>query len=325
MIKRKNLFLILRIFISAGAICMLLFMARNELGKIHSLIVNLNKAFFIASFILFVIISFLVAFRFKLLLKVQNTFLSLKESAKLTFIGYFFNNFLPSSIGGDLARGYYAFKATNKKLSSFTTIFVDRLVGITAMVFFMVVAFIFIQDAREDRIALSLAVIVISLVVFMLVFLLNRSFAKSLSFMFRFFTSFKIRDKLATVYNSINKYKDSKKLLLEAFAISFLIQLLVVLIFFVLSKSINTELPLSFKDLFWVVPLSAIVSMLPSINGIGVREGAFVYFLRRIINPEIAISISLLYLGLTIFVSLIGGVVYIFMKANKGKEYKMEV
>ncbi len=301
---------------------MLLFMARNELGKIYNLIVNLNKAFFTVSFILFLIISFLVSFRFKLLLKVQNIFLSLKESAKLTFIGYFFNNFLPSSLGGDLARGYYAFKSTNKKLSSFTTIFVDRLVGVTAMVFLMGIAFIFIQDARENKVALSLAIIVISLVLFALLFLLNRSLAKKLSFMLRFFIPFKLNEKLRPIYNSINKYKDSKKLLLEALVISFLVQLLVVLIFFVLSKSINMKLPLGFKDLFWVVPLSSIVSMLPSINGIGVREGAFVYFLRRIVNPEIAISISLLFLGLTIFVSLIGGVVYIFMKTNKGKEYK---
>jgi uncharacterized protein (TIRG00374 family) len=297
-------------------------MARNELGKIYNLIVNLNKAFFTVSFILFLIISFLVSFRFKLLLKVQNIFLSLKESAKLTFIGYFFNNFLPSSLGGDLARGYYAFKSTNKKLSSFTTIFVDRLVGVTAMVFLMGIAFIFIQDARENKVALSLAIIVISLVLFALLFLLNRSLAKKLSFMLRFFIPFKLNEKLRPIYNSINKYKDSKKLLLEALVISFLVQLLVVLIFFVLSKSINMKLPLGFKDLFWVVPLSSIVSMLPSINGIGVREGAFVYFLRRIVNPEIAISISLLFLGLTIFVSLIGGVVYIFMKTNKGKEYK---
>ncbi|MBM3252703.1 MAG: flippase-like domain-containing protein [Candidatus Omnitrophica bacterium] len=317
MLKRGHLFLIIRIAVSISAICILLFVMREEMGKIFSLIVNLKKTFFIVSFILFILISILVSLRFKLLLKVQDISLSLIEVTRLTFIGYFFNNFFPSSIGGDLAKGYYASKSTNKKLSSFTTVFVDRLIGITSLVFFMFTAIVFIKDARDDRIALSLAGVVIFLVSFMMVFLFNRDFARRFSFILKFLGPFKLNEKLKKIYESINSYKNYRRILLKAFLVSFLIQILIVLIFLMLGKSIDKNLQIGFKDLFWVVPLSAVISMLPSINGIGVREGAFVYFLRRIISPEVAFSISLLYLGLTIIISLIGGVIYISMKNHK--------
>lgn len=320
MIKKENLFLIIRIIISALAIYLLLFMMRNELGKIPNLLKNLQKIFFILSFFTFILILVLISWRFKLLLSAQEISLSFIEAIKLTFVGHFFNNFLPSSIGGDLAKGYYASKSTNKKLSSFTTVFVDRLVGITSLVFIMGLGIIFIKEAREDKIAVALGGIVIFLVLFLLFFLFNRNFAKRLSFILKFLSPLKLNDKLKKVYEVINNYKNSKPLLFKTFTISFIIQLLTVLIFFILGKSIDGNLPLGLKDLFWVVPLSTVISMLPSINGIGVREGTFVYFLRKIISPTIAFSISLLYLGITLIVSLIGGVVYMFFMGDK--QYK---
>ncbi len=292
-------------------------MMRNELGKIPSLLINLHKFFFILSFFIFILILALISWRFKLLLGAQEISLSFIQAVKLTFIGHFFNNFLPSSIGGDLAKGYYASKSTNKKLSSYTTVFVDRLIGITALIFFMGLGIIFIREAREDRVAVTLGGVVIFLVLFLLFFLFNRNFAKTLSFILKFLAPLKLNDKLKKAYESINSYKKSRPLLFKALIVSFFIQLLTVLVFFILGKSIDGNLPLGLKDLFWVVPLSAVISMLPSINGIGVREGAFVYFLRKIISPTIAFSISLLYLCITIIVSLIGGVVYMFFMGDK--------
>jgi uncharacterized membrane protein YbhN (UPF0104 family) len=57
-----------------------------------------------------------------------------------------------------------------------------------------------------------------------------------------------------------------------------------------------------------MVPLVWAVSMLPSLNGLGVREGAFVYFFKGYIGPEKAFAVSLLWLGMIMMNSLIGGV-----------------
>ena len=51
--------------------------------------------------------------------------------------------------------------------------------------------------------------------------------------------------------------------------------------------------------------------MLPSLNGLGVREGAFVYFLKGYIGPEKACAISILWLGLILVYSVIGGLFHL--------------
>ena len=77
-------------------------------------------------------------------------------------------------------------------------------------------------------------------------------------------------------------------------------------------------------NFFLVVPIAAFASMLPSINGLGVREGAFVYFLRGIITPEKAFAISLLWLFQLFIVSFIGGFIYLFKGRFKIKSIKEE-
>ena len=51
--------------------------------------------------------------------------------------------------------------------------------------------------------------------------------------------------------------------------------------------------------------------MLPSLNGLGVREGAFVYFLKGDIGAGVAFAVSMLWLGVIILYSLIGGIMYL--------------
>ncbi len=62
--------------------------------------------------------------------------------------------------------------------------------------------------------------------------------------------------------------------------------------------------------LFLLIPLVWVISMLPSLNGLGVREGAFVYFLKPDIDADRAFAISLLWLGIILVYSLVGGVLH---------------
>ena len=54
---------------------------------------------------------------------------------RLTYIGYFFNAFIPGGTGGDFVKAYYASKATNKRAEAVTTVFIDRVVGLYAFTF----------------------------------------------------------------------------------------------------------------------------------------------------------------------------------------------
>jgi glucose uptake protein GlcU len=67
--------------------------------------------------------------------------------------------------------------------------------------------------------------------------------------------------------------------------------------------------------MFIVVPITFLLSMLPSINGIGFRDGGYVVFLARIgISKAAALSLSFLTLLIPMIISISGGILFMLQK-----------
>ena len=73
------------------------------------------------------------AVRWRLLLGVQGIHISFLESLRLTYIGWFFNNWMPGATGGDLVKAYYIARQTQQKTEAVTVVFLDRIIGLVAM------------------------------------------------------------------------------------------------------------------------------------------------------------------------------------------------
>ena len=56
------------------------------------------------------------------------------------------------------------------------------------------------------------------------------------------------------------------------------------------------------------------MTLLPSLNGLGVREGGFVYLLSPYMPSEKAFALSILVLASLVLYSVIGGFIYSFRK-----------
>ena len=78
--------------------------------------------------------------------KIQKINLSLFYLYHLRYIGFFFNNFLPSAVGGDLMCAYLASRRTGKGLESFAGIFIDRMVGFLTIFLLALGAFVSAQQ-----------------------------------------------------------------------------------------------------------------------------------------------------------------------------------
>lgn len=79
--------------------------------------------------------------RWHLLLRSQGLVLHLWQTMRIVAVGSFFATFLPGSAGGDLVRGVYIYQASHgRRTSALLSIFIDRLIGLTAFVVFGVVA-----------------------------------------------------------------------------------------------------------------------------------------------------------------------------------------
>lgn len=78
----------------------------------------------------------LLATRWVFLLRVHGVHISRFQAIKLTYLGLFYNNMMPGSVGGDLLKGWYITQhsGAHQRLEAATTVFVDRLIGLIGMV-----------------------------------------------------------------------------------------------------------------------------------------------------------------------------------------------
>ena len=67
---------------------------------------------------------------------------------------------------------------------------------------------------------------------------------------------------------------------------------------------------------FVIVPIVGVMAMLPSLNGLGIRESGFVYMLKAYMPAEKSFAISILYLGSLLVFSIIGATVYVLKKGD---------
>jgi uncharacterized protein (TIRG00374 family) len=79
--------------------------------------------------------------RWHMLLRSQGLVLHLWHTIRIVAMGAFFATFLPGSAGGDIVRGVYIYHASHgRRTSALLSIFIDRLVGLSAFVLFGVLA-----------------------------------------------------------------------------------------------------------------------------------------------------------------------------------------
>ena len=96
--------------------------------------------------LLYFIAQTLLACRWVLLLRVQGVFISQFQAIRLTYMGLFYNNFMPGAVGGDLLKGWYITHHSEKhrRVEAAVTVFVDRIVGLIGMILVASVASLFV-------------------------------------------------------------------------------------------------------------------------------------------------------------------------------------
>lgn len=310
MVKKSRLFLFLRIAISAGLLLTLLWIMRHNIRAITDILKESNKLYLLIAVSIGLPLSLGMAFRLKLLMAGQNIDLPIKDYIYLTFIGFFFNNFFPTAIGGDIVKAHYASKKTNNTSASYAAILADRLLGSLSCLSIAFVGILLLgKELNNEKIIWAITLMLAAMVIFIML-LLNekrRSFPLPIFFKKGFFN--KVRHGLSKLYTAINFYRHSTSLLIKTYLLALFMHTCTVLSIYFFILCIGGKI--IFFKLLLIIPLIWALSMLPSLNGLGVREGAFVYFLKGDMGAELAFTVSLLWLGVIILYSVIGGIMYL--------------
>lgn len=276
----------LKALVSLGLLTFLF--TKVDIRSVLETLRDLQGGFFGLAMISYFSLQFAGIFRWRIMVHVQGYGHAYGRLATFYFAGLFFNLFLPTSIGGDLSRCYYLADSRSDVLRAMTTILADRASGMIALMSIAAVALI------ESSIVIPgwmMAITTGGAVLLLLGLLIPFIYP-------RFFRRF------ALPY----RYWENPRFMAVSLAVSFFIQLSVVLINVFIGQAVGVNIPLAFYFVF--TPLVNVAGMIPiSLNGLGVREGAYVYFLAQAgIDTPQALAFAIVWLILITSMSALGGI-----------------
>lgn len=227
-------------------------------------------------------------------------------------IGFFYNNFLPSNIGGD---GYRIFKTIPEfggKSTAISAVLYDRVVGLLSLLFLGLIgsALVFVKERNSISfyyICFSCFTL-FSCLLIIFIFKTQNISIKTTKFTY-------INNNIKTIITS-----GSKNLHLVLF--SMLFQVIAVGIFFVTFKAFGVVV--SFEKCAVITAISSLSAVLPlSINGIGILEGSIVIASVQMgIDYESAVATSVILRFLLVPLSLFCGL-FCFVPLDKFRKEKV--
>lgn len=311
--KRKILLFVGRTLISISLVGFLLFkLGVENLIALPSYLAGASYRFLLFAILAFLAAIALGALRWGKLLEVQGVEFEFVPLLKLTFLGVFFSNFLPGSVGGDAVKLFYTARKTRKTAGILASILLDRILGIAALLAIAVFSLPFSFNIPALR-GISFVVLVLFIVFLSVVFLFftlkNSSVPKKI---------YKIRaldlgNKIKIFKDSVALYRKAKNVLAYAFLLAVLIQIFIVLVAYFVAVFLGFRMPSGYFLLF--VPLIQLLIFLPvSVNGIGIREWSFVMLFSTaaaLISQTDAFALSIGFYAATLISSLPGGIIYL--------------
>ena len=307
---KARVFSFLRVIISISLIGLLFYIRRDSLSQIIGAIAELDILIVISTIFLFFLTIFIMAYRFKTILWAKGLLLRFSEVLNLTFIGYFFNNFLPTAVGGDVVKAYYAYKKTDDKLNSFISVFMDRFMGFLSLFILAGASLIFsYRYVKSKPLITSLTIAVLFTLVLTLTLFFNRRLARLFLPLLPLVRRLNLKEKIERVYNNINAFRENRGLIAQTLLLSIAAQLVGFFIIYILIKGMGSFI--SLKMVLLLMPLVYIISMLPSINGLGIRESAIYFLFGPYVGYKTAFALSLVWLFMLFLVSVAGGVIYL--------------
>ena len=231
----------------------------------------------LAAVFLFIIASSFMAWRLQLLVNAHHLSLSFSAAVQLTFIGIFFNTYLPGATGGDLIKIYYASKGNpGKRAEVVTILFLDRFIGLFCLLSIPLILAPFFTDMITSQSILRGLLTVslsISLSIIVLAFIGARVDIENSKLLGWIFEKLPLGNLLKRVLHTIHFYRHYKAVVLKAVLLSLIVQFLMIGVSLLVSEAIN---PAAFDARMVVlIPLGYLATSLPvTPGGIGVGEAA---------------------------------------------------
>lgn len=306
--KNKHIFLLLRITVVIAGIIWGAIWVTTKVGwdSLANVFGQMNLWMFAVMLVILLFSHAIVGFRWWLLLRTQSVFIGLWVAVKLYLVGWFYNNFMPSSIGGDLIRAWYVTKHTDRKFEAALSVLVDRAIGLVATLAnatFFYLLFLRgqnIETSREinfiDAFVKYRYIILWAVSAIAIVFLLFSLFRQTRMIMRKVWSSFwtRVLKILKKIKDAVVIYSKNPMSILAVFWVTIFMQLMLITSFWFLGTSLGIDVNVKYYYVFFT--LTWVLGTIPiSIGGAGVVEGGLVslFILVACVEPKQALAIAL--------------------------------
>lgn len=251
------------------------------------------------------------AFRWVLVARACRLAISVRQSIYWTYVGHFFNQFLPTSIGGDVVRGWMAAQKLDDLYGTVTSIALERATGLVALLVLIAVGQPMLVARLDDwsAVQVALACVVVGI-----------GAVATLFFADRILDLLRIR-RFSEPLRRLSR--ESRRLLvapyhtLAALLLSFMIHGLSLVLVATIANRLGADI--SLLEVTLIMPTVLLMSALPvSLGGWGVREAGLAVGFTLLGQPaSVAVATSLL-IGVSNLVSgLPGAMGWILVPADK--------
>lgn len=306
---------LLKPLVAVGLYAIILY--KIDVGALAARLLTTRLEYFAAAVALYILGQFGSSYRWYLLLRPVGLIVPYRRLVGFYFIGMFFNIFLPTIVGGDAVKAVLLARETREPIRATTAVFMERDSGLFAL---LTVAMVAAWSAPPVEL-FGFGLPVLTLVLFGLFVGVNLLIFTAPAYrmadrLVAITPLARLRPRASSLHEAILPYTRNWRSVAGAIGISFVFQCIVIVVVFLNARALGQSFPMSAIAVF--VPLISLAGMIPvSINGLGVRDALYLVLFGRLgATSDVALSLALLYFGVTVFASLPGGFIYATLKRS---------
>jgi uncharacterized protein (TIRG00374 family) len=280
-------------------------------------------------------IAVLITFvRWYFLVRAQRLPFTLTNALRLGMVGYFFNTFLPGSVGGDVVKAVFIARGQSRRTVAVATVLLDRAVGLWGLCWLVAMVgavgwFAGLLTGPAERVLQSIVVsavgiVALSVVLWALLGLLPDRRADRFSRRLEGIPG--VGHSAAEFWRAVWMYRRESRSVWLALLLALVGHVFFVLCFYFSALTLQDQgdVPSLVGD-FLIIPIGmAIQAGFPSPGGIGGGELVFGYLYERIgYSAANGVLMSLVYRSVTWILGLTGYLVYLQMRPSLTEEPSM--
>ena len=304
---------LLKVGVSVGLLVWLF--RQVDAARLWAAVQSASWSWLAVAALLYFVMLVVSSWRWNILLRAQGIVVRLQTLIGSFLVATFFNNFLPSNIGGDVVRVRDTSGPANSRTLAATVVLVDRGLGLLALVLVAALGATATQTAATAGAAPVRPWMLWTGLIFGGVVSVQAmrapQFVAWLATPLRRLHAEWVDARVARLTGALSRFASSPRALASSAAGAVVVQALLVAFYAAVARGLH--IPVSPWHLAVMVPVSFVVQMIPvSVNGFGIREATFVAFFALAGLPaEAAMLLSFMGTAVIMAWSLAGACVHV--------------